>query len=509
MSILVEQLRGISKVPRHRIVAIAGLLFLAVAIGYLEYYQYDISLVVGGMILFAVLALILVKPEVATLIVLFVLYSNLAVVAIRFHSVPAILVNSFFLLLGLPLVDYVVIRRQKPIINPVFCMMVGYLALVLISAAFSQVVANSQDRIVTYVIEGMALYFLVINTVRTPDLLRKVIWVFIVAGFLMGSLSLYQEITHSYGNSLGGLATAKKSTIDTGRVDTFGLDIQRQRAGGPLDDKNRYAQIMVVLLPLALLRVRAERSWILRLFGAIAGIPILAGALLTFSRGAGIAVIATLLAAVLMRLIKLRHFLVTALVGYFFVAAVIPDYLHRISTVEDVGDLATGDTTNVGGSILGRATVNLAAFHIFLDHPLLGVGPGQTRYYTMEYGNQDGFRVLTTDRRAHNMYLEELADTGIIGFVGFMGIVLFTMYQLVQVRRRWARSRPDIAYTAASIWLAIIAYLASAAFLHLSYIRYYWLLLALAGAAIHIFSRLTPTEAEPGNLQGFMKGNKP
>ena len=95
------------------------------------------------------------------------------------------------------------------------------------------------------------------------------------------------------------------------------------------------------------------------------------------------------------------------------------------------------------------------------------------------------------------MYLEELGDTGIIGFTGFMSIVLFTMYQLWQVRRRWAQSRPDIAYTAAGLLLAITAYLASAAFLHLSYIRYYWLLLALAGAAIHIFRNLTPAEAEP------------
>jgi O-antigen ligase len=106
------------------------------------------------------------------------------------------------------------------------------------------------------------------------------------------------------------------------------------------------------------------------------------------------------------------------------------------------------------------------------------------------------------------MYLEELADTGILGFTILMSIVLFTMYQLVKVRRRWARSRPDIAHTVSGLLLAIIAYLSTAVFLHLSYVRYFWLLLALAGAVVYIFSAAPVLEAgasgtdEEGATQG-------
>jgi len=473
------------------------MLFCAAAvIAFLVYRQFNLSWVLGGIILLGILALTFAKPETATLVVFFVLYANLSVVAVRSYGVPDLLATAFFALLGLPLLNYLIIRRQKLVINRVFFLMLGYLVLLLVSALYSEYVARSTDRLLSYGLEGLALYFLVINTVKTAPLLRKAIWVIILAGAMLGSLSLYQGLTGSYDNSFGGLAQAKKATIDTGRVDTLGTAIETQRLAGTLGSKNRYAQVMVVLLPLAIMRVWIERSRMLRILGAAACIPILAGALLTYSRGAGIAVIITLLAMVFLRIVKLRHALVIALVGCLFVLVAIPDYAYRISTVSDVEDVATGNASQAGGSIQSRATVNRAALLIFLDHPILGVGPGQTRHYTGEYGNEGGFRAIGDNRRAHNMYLEELADTGVVGFVGFMSIVLLTMHQLVQVRRHWARTRPDIAYTAASLLLAIIAYLATAAFLHLSYVRYYWFLLALACAAIEIFSARMPEEME-------------
>ncbi|MGB3713948.1 MAG: hypothetical protein WA996_05905, partial [Candidatus Promineifilaceae bacterium] len=91
---------------------------------------------------------------------------------------------------------------------------------------------------------------------------------------------------------------------------------------------------------------------------------------------------------------------------------------------------------------------------------------------------------------------EELADTGVVGFAAFLAILLITMLQLWQVRRRWKMSRTDISLSAAAFFLAIIAYLSTAVFLHLSYVRYYWLILALAGAAIHVYGvRAGPEDA--------------
>ncbi len=468
----------------------AGLILLspALLVGLLLVSGFNIGLALAGLIALVLLILMFFYPVMTTLVVLFVLYANLPVVAINSSGVPELVSASFFLLLSLPLLYYVTIARQPLVINRVFVLMVVYLSVLLFSAVVSGDVAASLDRVLSFVLEGLILYALVINTVRTPSILRNAMWSLILAGVLMGGISLYQEMTGSYDNDFGGLAVVKDSGVmDTGRTDMLGKDVKRLRLSGPLGSKNRYAQVMVVLLPLALTRVWGERNRFLRVFAAAACVPIMGGALLTFSRGAGIAIILSLIAMLFLRVIKLRHLVVVGLVGFLFVATVIPDYIYRLSTATDVAELASGNVEDASGSVRGRATVNLAALHIFMDYPLFGVGPGQTSSYMIEYGNQIGFRRLATDRRAHNMYLEELADTGIIGFTSFMGILGLTLLELVRVRRAWQKSHPDVGYLLAGLIVGIIAYMSTAVFLHLSYVRYYWVILALAGAATQIY----------------------
>jgi hypothetical protein len=43
--------------------------------------------------------------------------------------------------------------------------------------------------------------------------------------------------------------------------------------------------------------------------------------------------------------------------------------------------------------------------------------------------------------------------------------------------------RPELANMATSFLLSLASYMTTGLFLHLSYIRYFWLILALAGAA--------------------------
>ncbi|MGB3717256.1 MAG: O-antigen ligase family protein, partial [Candidatus Promineifilaceae bacterium] len=444
MSTLSKQLTNIPKSQLQKLVALVLILGTPLIIGFLLYLQFNVWLVLIAVVFLGIAVLMFIWPEATTVVVLFVMYVNLAVVAIRFFGVPELLSVSFFLLLGLPLINYVIIRRQKLITNRIMLVMLLYLGLLLISAVFSEQPGESTNRIAAYAVEGLALYVLIINTVRTPEVLRLGVWALILAGAFMGSLSLYQELTGSYDNDFWGLAQVKVAEIDTGEVDYLGVDIQRRRLAGPIGSKNRYAQIMVVLFPLALMRLWIERSRILRMLAIAVCIPIISGALLTFSRGAGVSIAITLVAMVYLRVIKLWHFVILSIAAIVLVLLAVPDYVYRISTAVDVAELASGNVDEAGGSIQGRATVNLAAFNIFLDHPLFGVGPGQTNLYTREYGNELGIRTLEGDRRAHNMYLEELADTGVVGFAAFLAILLITMLQLWQVRRRWKMSRTDI-----------------------------------------------------------------
>jgi hypothetical protein len=477
------------------VVTIAMLLLPTVAIAFIVA-RYDLRIMAVVVILLGVLALMFAKPEQATLIILFLLYTNLSVVAIRFYNIPQLAAASVFLLLGIPLSNYLISRQQRVITNRVLFVMLVYFVACVASALFSEDPMRSLDRIVIYSLEGVVLYFLFINTIRTSALLRKAIWTVILAGCLMGSVSLYQEATGSYDNVFGGFAQVKQSKMNVGVDEETGEKILRRRLAGPVGEKNRYAQVMVVLLPLALFRVWGERSQRLRIFAAASCIVIFAGVLLTFSRGAGVTIVMLLLLLVFLRYIKIQYFLVLLFAAILLVVVAVPGYMYRIATLSGVSAMLSGNTGGADSSMRGRVTENLGALYMFLDHPILGVGTGQSKFYAEQYGNKVGIKNIRGTRRAHNMYLEELADTGIIGFLAFMAIVGITLRELTRARRRWALSHAGFANIAASLWLSIIAYLGTALFLHLSYQRFYWLLLALAGAALQIFRTEGGIESE-------------
>ncbi len=488
-------MRTLSKLSPHNPHLIAGFslilmnLFLAFVLN-----DIDPKLIFGSLVLLLLTIIMSARPEVTTVLILFALYANLGVVAKR-NGIPDLIATSLFAALAFPTLIYIVVQGQKVIVNSSSILMLLYSAVILLSAAMSNNVMDSTDRLIAFFSEGLVLFVLVTNSVRTPSILRGALWALVLAGVLMGSLSLFQELTGSYDNDFGGWAEVKESEIRVEGESLVDEGETRQRLSGPIGSKNRYAQIMVVLVPLALGLMWSERRWLYRALAAVSTIPIVGGALLTFSRGAGISLVVLLLAMVALRIIKPLHLLFLSVLLGLIVVVFVPDYVYRISTVTELTQLTSGDATDLEGSLRGRATVNLAAISIFLDNPILGVGPGQTPLHTRAVGNEVGLRVLTTDRRAHNMYLEELADTGVVGFAVFIGIIAYLLWRLWHIAKEAQRAHSnDIYYTMTGLMLAIIVYLTTAVFLHLSYVRYYWILIALSSAAVEIYGRHTSTE---------------
>ena len=457
--------------------------------------SYSLPSVVGLIGLAALMIMLFLQPEVATLFVVFALYSNLSVIAMK-RGLPESVAAATFLLLGLPLFNYVTIRREKLIGSVPLAFMLVYLAVALLSAVFAQDPRDSITWFNNFAMEGLVLYFLIINTVRTPAVLRKAIWVLLFTGALMGSISMYQAFTNSYDNDFGGWATVNQAQVDVGQQDFLGNQPISRRVSGPIGEKNFYALILVLLLPLAISRFSAERSTVLRILVLVLTIPILSGTLLTYSRGAGVAAVAMILSMVALGGLRLKHVLGVGAVAAIALMMIVPDYLYRISTVSTVVELASGNPAEAGSSVRGRATENLAAINIFLDHPILGVGPGQTRFFIQAAANDIDYQPLSGTRRAHNLYLEQLSDVGALGLISYLAIVFATMILLWRVARRFRESRPDVFYTMIGLLAAIITYQVNGVFLHLAYVRYYWFLMALAAAAVHIYGSESGSKGE-------------
>ncbi len=427
--------------------------------------------------------------EVSVVVFFLVFYTNLAVVLTRVHGVPEIVASAFAVLLLVPIAQHLVIERRPLVVTPTLPLVFAFLAALFLSAALTSEPDAARQAVGLYITEGLVLYLLVSNAVRTTRMLTLVAWTLIAAGSLMGGLSLYQELTNSYANDYAGFAQIDRLEEGGGiNVASESADEKelRPRLGGPLGSENRYAQILAVLLPLALIRFFRDPSRRLRLLAGAGALLILGGIMLTFSRGAAVAVAATLLLMILLREIRLRHLVASVAVLTAVVFFVVPDYVSRLSSLEGVTALSSETTEDAPDSALvGRQTENLAAWNTFLDHPVVGVGPGAYfREYSRDYANRLGLRYLRSERRGHSLYLEMAADLGIVGLGVFLAMVGTTMVLVYRGARYWRRRDPERAMLASSFFFALFAYLASAAFLHLSYQRFFWALLALASSVV-------------------------
>ncbi len=427
----------------------------------------------------------LLRPQVAAFAALFLLYSNLLGIAVSHHGVPRSLAGALPLLLLAWPAGVEILRTRRLVLQPAFFLVALFLAIQTISAAFSRDPEVSIRAVRDSLLEGTLLYLFVTNAVRTPSAVRGATWALLLAAAPMALVPLHQQATGSYNRDYGGLAQVEGTGFRTGEVQG-GSEVVQRRLGGPIGEKNRYAQVMLMLLPLGLFRFWAERSRALRLAALAATAFSLIGFGLAFSRGGAVGLVLLLAAMVVLRIVDVRKFgLVLAVVALLFVA--MPQYWNRIATSGSAAGFLTGEagrTAEMDGAMAGRVTEMLAAGYVFADHPVIGVGPGMFRKYSQRYGNRLGIRRLEEGRRAHSLYLELAAETGALGLLAFLGAVGVTLLGLDRVRRGFAREDSELARTATAWFLVLVVYLATGLFLHLAYERYFYVALALGGATL-------------------------
>jgi putative inorganic carbon (hco3(-)) transporter len=497
---------------------LTGVLLPCAVAGFLIFMLMNQSVLLGAAALLIVgcLALMLHWPDAGTMVILFVIYSNLGVLAMRSQNAVevaagspdqnpriAIVVGALSLLLLVPLVNQLFVRKQRLIFDHGFILMIGFLAASLASGLFARDAEIVGAKTADYLFEGLALYFLLTNVIRDLPTLRRAIWTLLLAGSLMAGLSVFQKVTHTEKRHYAGLAqivtdfrTNPRMPNVEGRVrpasevSENGEVMGQGRVAGPIGETNRYAQILLVLLPLAALLFRTESSSKLRVAAVVAGGLIAGGLLLTYSRGNLLAGVVVFGLMACLGLLKPRHVIVSTLAVGLLVGVFAPQVVSRMATLERLKALffQTHETYQPpDSSAIRRYVENVAAWHVFLDHPVLGVGPGHfAGYYSNAYGSRIGLVEQTHNYRGHNLYLETLAETGVIGLACFLSILFVIMRELWKDRSCYLVSNPKLAFIAAGFFLSLTAYAVSAIFDHLSYQRYFWLLLALASAAVRI-----------------------
>jgi len=340
----------------------------------------------------------------------------------------------------------------------------AFLLWALVTAIFAISHQAASDALIER-LKALVIFFVVINALRTPQQLRLYILLILFAFLIYparGSLQNYVT-----GNTL------------------FGRAIWNKVYSNP----NDLAAITLLMLglTLALAAVKAQDRRIRRALSALVPVMLLI-VLLTQSRGAFIGLLVGFGAPALARIRKMPNIAGPVLVGVCVIALLVPaGAWHRFEGITKLTSTATIAQADPEGSALLRLEVLKTGWHIFTDHPLLGVGIGCYNAANERYAPDLG------PRDAHNTYLSLAAELGLPGLLLWLGLVGSV---LAQVRRHRASLESDDR-TIQILWIerAVIGYLVAGFFGTYSGLTIFYLLLGLLWAAANVLGQKAVADA--------------
>jgi putative inorganic carbon (HCO3(-)) transporter len=427
-------------------------------------------ILVGFAGLFAFLATVF-SLEFGLLVLVFITYTRLSDIAIQYHNAPSI-AKSFIALVFLSILFRWAIFKERPRGWERPALLLGAYGLVeLASVLYAQNSAYAIDTLIIYLKDAIIAVAVVIM-LRQRSTFRRVVWVLLLVGIFLGTLSVFQYVTKTYSNYYWGFALTDLGNI-YGSTNDY-------RIAGPIGDPNFYAQVMVVLAPLAYERFVNEQKVILRVLAAWALITSVLAVVLSFSRGGFLALVVAMVAIVIAFPPKVKYIPILIALAVGLLAFLPSSYYERMITLGQALTAPSVGFRTQDAAIQGRASENLAAWEMFKDHPLLGVGLHNYRYLYVDYAKQLGLATTVTERSAHNLYLEVAAETGVVGLTVFLLLIWVAMKGILLARKELLkRGFEEYANLAMAMFVGILGYLVAAIFIHAAFPRYFYLLIGI------------------------------
>ena len=343
-----------------------------------------------------------------------------------------------------------------------------FLLWVTLSAIWAERPADTLTAVLRYG-PNAALFLVVFTAIQRRQQVRA----------LIGALVLGAVIAGLYGI----VAQPSAAGAAAGLTSASGLN----RLAGTIGDPNQLASVLVVGFTLSIaFAASARRSSAIRLASAAGGTVALAGIFFTFSRGGlvalGAAMVATVLVARGRRLAATMLALLVAVtaIGYFSVLAP-AGARDRILAADGGG---------------GRTDIWKVGWRMVEAQPVTGVGAGNfpdasIHYLLVEPGAIQNDRFVVDEPKvAHNIYLDFLAELGIVGLGLFLAIAAGSLRTAALAARSFARSGDhELELMTRAVIVAILALLAADFFLSDQYSKQLWLLLALGPALLALAGR--------------------
>jgi putative inorganic carbon (HCO3(-)) transporter len=275
--------------------------------------------------------------------------------------------------------------------------LLGYFAVAVIAATVFNAPTGAAARELMRLASYLCFYYALLDWLRTEKDLKAVFHVLLVATILVTLFGFYQFLIGDYSSLYEALYPiqdeALKNPSWAGRITSF------------LSHYNGLAAYLNMVIPLCIGLAARAKDQFSRVLGWTCFALSSFALLLTQSRGGLLAYVAILLlsACLLPRSGKARLRWTAAVIGFSVLGALLAGQIFaRLQGV----DLYTEIT---------RLGIWAGAGLLFAGNPVIGVGYGNFKTaLTSAIAVPDGYML-----DAHNLYLELLAETGIIGFAAF------------------------------------------------------------------------------------------
>ena len=310
-------------------------------------------------------------------------------------------------------------------------------------------------HLLTTYVQLFCLYLLVVNVLRTPALMRRVLYAHVAGATVLATFALYLTSTGVMQRGRAAVVVAEQLLVEP----------------------NACAAALILPIAICLTTgVDRRRGAVERLLLLAAGAVCLTALLLTESRGAVVGLgVAALFVTVAHRQVVLPALVVLLAVPGLLLAP--PEFWQRWSEGATLADRGAG-----------RLDIWTVGWVVFREHPLLGVGLGcfpLVYYQFLERATGISWKhaehvAQVFFKAPHNIYVGAAAELGCIGLgLLLLAIVLHLGVGLRTWRALAARHHPsaELALTALA---ALIALVIQAGFFDVAHRKYLWATLGMA-----------------------------
>jgi putative inorganic carbon (hco3(-)) transporter len=307
---------------------------------------------------------------------------------------------------------------------------------------------------------AVLMFIVMVNVVRTERRLRTLLWLALAA-------SCFLAVSAINDFRLGNLADQGERVAGA--------------VGGMFGNPNDLALHLVTMVPIAIAFFFTKRNPLSKVLYAICAALLIAGIVVTFSRGGFLGLIGAggVLAWKLGRRHKLAVGMCVLVAALGFVALAPGEYATRLGTITSVASDVTGSSSQ-------RQQILIRSLLVTARHPLFGVGMGN-------------FHIVSIHELvSHNAFTQVSAELGLAALVLYVWFMIAPLRRLREIERETfaARRASRFYYLAVGLQAALVGYMVSSFFASVAYNFYVYYLVGYAVALHRLYEAARVEEHE-------------